>query len=122
MKPAPPVTRMRIRRSVCAVSPAERTVSAVLRLLAHGPRLAAVRLQLLGALQVGDGLVAAAELVERVAEVVVRVALVRICWAGPGEPLDSLLEERQCARVVAALHQRVALVVEALGAGARRSR
>src|SRR5215217_9265956 len=117
MKPAPPVTRMRIRRSVCAVSPAERTASAVLRLLAHRAWLAAVRLELLGALEIGNGLVAAAELVERVAEVVVRVALVRICRAGPGELLHRLLQERERVRVVALSLQREAVVVECVAVG-----
>src|SRR5215510_427725 len=114
MKPAPPVTRMRIRRSVCGESPAERAVSAVLRLLAHGSWLGAVRLQVLGPLQVGDGLAEAPEPEERVAEVVVRVALVRVARPRPGELLDGLLEERQRAGEVALLHQRVAVVVESL--------
>src|SRR5262245_46366442 len=105
MKPAPPVTRMRIRRSVCGKSPAERAVSTALRLLAHGFRLGAVRLQVFGPLQVGDGLAATAELPKGVAEVVVRVALVGVARTDPGELLYRLLQQGQGGRIVAQPHE-----------------
>ena len=73
----------------------------MLRGVADVAGLVAVRLELLGSLQVWDGLAAATQLVQRVAEVVVRVALVRVGRPGALQLLDGLLEVRQRARVVA---------------------
>src|SRR3954454_25324513 len=78
MKPAAPVTRMRIRaestaRSAAFGAPQDRA------------RLGAVGLELLGAPQIRDGLLAAAQPVERVAEVVIGEGFVRVGGPGPAQ-------------------------------------
>src|SRR5712691_6665151 len=93
---------------------------ALLRLLERVLRLAPRRLELLGALEIRDGLAAAAAPEQRVAEVVVREALVGIRRPSALEALDGLLEERHGARVVAAAHQRIPLVVEPVRIAAGR--
>src|ERR1051325_1299059 len=97
MNPAAPVTSNRMRlslRSSAAPSPRE-----------DGPGLGAVRLELLCALEGRNGFPAAAHLVERVAEVVVRVALVRVGGPRSAQCLDCLLQERERTGVAPLLHQ-----------------
>ena len=93
MNPAAPVTRILIARE-SRFSSARRAGGCCRGSVPLG-------LELVGALQVRDRLAAAAEPVERVAEVVVGVALVRVGGAEAAELLDGLLEERHCAGVVA---------------------
>ena len=64
------------------------------------------------ALEVCERLLAAPELEQRQAEVVVREALVRVAGALAFEPRHGLLEERQRLLVLPLLHERVALVVQ----------
>src|SRR3954464_429991 len=119
MKPAAPVTRI-------LIEPESTGGSAALGEAPDVAGLAPARLELLRSPQVRDGLRAAAELVERVAEVVVRVALVGVRRAGARELLHRLLQKWERAVVVAALLQCVALVVERVTArsahGGRRGR
>src|SRR3954471_2034942 len=119
MKPAAPVTRI-------LIEPESTGGSAALGEAPDVAGLAPARLELLRSPQVRDGLRAAAELVERVAEVVVRVALVGVRRAGARELLHRLLQKWERAVVVAALLQCVALVVERVTArsahGGRRRR
>src|SRR3954451_1173252 len=113
MKPAAPVTRILIESESTGGSAA----------LGEAPDvagLAPARLELFRSPQVRDGLRAAAERVERVAEVVVRVALVGVRRARARELLHRLLQEWERAVVVAALLQCVALVVERVTAGSAR--
>src|SRR5262249_61244610 len=83
--------------------PAECRGLAVLGALADRTGFAAVRFEVLGLFQVRNRLAAAAEAEERVAEVVVRVALVRVGRAAAAQLPDRLLQGRECAREVAAL-------------------
>src|SRR3954452_12716294 len=102
MKPAPPVTSRDIVSGYF--------LGAVASLLERVVDLVPARFELLRLLQVWKGLVAAAELHQRVAEVVADVRSRRISRIL--EALHRLLEQGQRAGVVAALHQRPRLVVE----------
>src|SRR6266513_3828490 len=108
MNPAAPVTSSLTARSLGAA------LHALQKLL----RLVALRLELFGSLEVRDRLGAAAVPIEGVAEVVVRVGLVRIGWARARELPHGPLQQRNRAREVALLDQLVALVGQCVAARA----
>src|SRR5439155_25555900 len=86
-------------------------------------RLAALRLEALCLLEIRKRRIAAPELQQRVAEVVVRVGLVRV--ADAAQLGDRLLKERQRTHIVPGLHLAVARLVQSEAAerrGPRRRR
>src|SRR5438128_3611248 len=97
MKPAAPVTRTRTAASLFVLAVVfvllVRT-DALLRLPERALDIGVSGLEPIGTLQVRERLWTAAELEERVAEVVVRVPLVRVCRADALELPYRLLEER----------------------------
>src|SRR6185312_5247786 len=101
---------------------AESRCLAVLGALADRTGFGSVRLEVLRASQVRNRLAAAAEPVEGVAEVVVRVALVEIGRAGALQLPNGLLQERDRSGVVPALDPRVPLVVERVAVARDRRR
>ena len=103
MKPAAPVTRMRIARESSARAPAFFAALAASRhcLTASSALSTSVRSgsRCLARSRYGLRLVAAAELEQRVAEVVVRVALGEVARSRASQRRDGLLEQRQRLRV-----------------------
>src|SRR5881397_4026129 len=110
MNPAAPVTSILTRASL----------RAALGALANVRRLVPLRLELLGALQVRDRLRATAAPVKGVAEVVVRVRLVRVGRARSRQLLHRLPEERHRAGEVALPDELVSAIVERVAVGAGR--
>jgi dTDP-glucose 4,6-dehydratase len=92
----------------------------ILELTGADPSL--LRLEPLRSLQVLDRVLAVAQLEQRIAEVVVREALVRIRRTRALQAGDSTLQERHGARIVAGAHPRVTLVVERVRAPPRGNR
>src|SRR4051812_34641555 len=110
MKPAAPGTSIRMRARVGS--------GLLARLRALAPRFERrvdfrpVRLQRLGAVEVRLRLVAAAELEEGVAEVVVRIALGEVARSGTAKRRDRLLEQGERLRVAPLLHEPPCAVVQ----------
>src|SRR6266567_1398679 len=133
MNPAAPVTKIRTAPSL--VRSLVLALLVVLLLVLRGRRretllhrseratnLGPLRLERLRTLKVGARLRAAAELQQRVPEVVVRVPLVRVRGPGALQALHGLLEQGQGLRVLALLHERPAPVVERVRIGRELSR
>src|SRR5262245_41194809 len=105
----------RLRLSALVVAVLVLRAETVRDLVEGGADFVALRLEHLRALEVRLCLGATAELEQRVAEVVVRVALSRIGRAYALQRRDGLTEKRERLVVAPLLHQRPRLVVELLG-------
>src|SRR5262249_58814319 len=90
--PHAPAGRAAGERPLLSQEPRPR-LGTVLRAVDRGVDVAVPRLEAVRAVQIGERLRAAPELRERVAEVVVRVALVRVGRAGADEPADGAADQ-----------------------------